>query len=78
MDALQAYICAVQLEKTHTAAWTNLGLLYEANSQPQDALACFQNARNTNPGELACAVVGSSARPSRLNIAWILMLYAKL
>jgi hypothetical protein len=25
MDALQAYICAVQLDKSHTAAWTNLG-----------------------------------------------------
>jgi hypothetical protein len=27
MDALQAYICAVQLDKSHTAAWTNLGEL---------------------------------------------------
>ena len=25
MDALQAYICAVQLDKNHSAAWTNLG-----------------------------------------------------
>lgn len=25
MDALQAYICAVQLDKGHSAAWTNLG-----------------------------------------------------
>jgi hypothetical protein len=25
LDALQAYICAVQLDKYHTAAWTNLG-----------------------------------------------------
>lgn len=25
MDALQAYICAVQLDKSHSAAWTNLG-----------------------------------------------------
>ena len=49
MDALQAYICAVQLDKQHTAAWTNLGLLYEANSQPKDALHCYQNAVNTNP-----------------------------
>jgi len=47
MDALQAYICAVQLDKTHVAAWTNLGLLYEVNSQLKDALHCFQNAVNT-------------------------------
>lgn len=26
MDALQAYICAVQLDKGHSAAWTNLGI----------------------------------------------------
>lgn len=51
MDALQAYICAVQLDKQHTAAWTNLGLLYEANSQPKDALHCYQNAVNTNPSK---------------------------
>lgn len=51
MDALQAYICAVQLDKTHTAAWTNLGLLYEANSQLKDALHCFQNAANTLPSK---------------------------
>ena len=25
LDALQAYICAVQFDKTHVAAWTNLG-----------------------------------------------------
>lgn len=44
MDALQAYICAVQLDKTHRAAWTNLGILYESSSQPLDALACYLNA----------------------------------
>lgn len=44
MDALQAYICAVQLDKTHRAAWTNLGILYESCSQPRDALACYLNA----------------------------------
>ena len=51
MDALQAYICAVQLDKTHTAAWTNLGLLYEANSQLKDALHCYQNSVNTDPSK---------------------------
>lgn len=44
MDALQAYICAVQLDKSHSAAWTNLGILYENSSQPHDALKCYYNA----------------------------------
>ena len=50
MDALQAYICAVQLEKSHTAAWTDLGVLYESCNQPKDALTCFINASKTNKG----------------------------
>lgn len=44
MDALQAYICAVQLDKSHSAAWTNLGILYETCGQPRDAYACYLNA----------------------------------
>ncbi len=44
MDALQAYICAVQLEKLHGPAWTNLGMLYESAMQFQDALTCYCNA----------------------------------
>lgn len=44
MDALQAYICSVQLDKSHSAAWMNLGVLFENCSQPQDALKCFLNA----------------------------------
>ena len=44
MDALQAYICSVQLNKSHAAAWTNLGILYESCNQPQDALKCYLNA----------------------------------
>ena len=34
MDALQAYICAVQLDKNHSAAWTNLGELYRYEAKP--------------------------------------------
>ena len=34
MDALQAYVCAIQLDPTHVAAWTDLGILYEACNQP--------------------------------------------
>ena len=33
MDALQAYVCAIQLDPTHVAAWTDLGILYEACEQ---------------------------------------------
>ena len=49
MDAQQAYISAVQLDKTHRAAWTNLGLLYESVSHPKDALACYINASEDDP-----------------------------
>lgn len=44
MDALQAYICAVQLDHGHSAAWMDLGTLYESCNQPQDAIKCYLNA----------------------------------
>lgn len=44
MDALQAYICAVQLDHSHAAAWMDLGTLYESCCQPQDAIKCYVNA----------------------------------
>ncbi|KAK2505344.1 hypothetical protein MC885_012981 [Smutsia gigantea] len=44
MDALQAYICAVQLDHGHAAAWMDLGSLYESCNQPQDAIKCYLNA----------------------------------
>lgn len=44
MDALQAYICAVQLDKCHSAAWANLGILYENSLQARDAYACYLNS----------------------------------
>ena len=49
MDALQAYICAVQFDKDHEAAWSNLGILYESVNQPRDALGCYLNATKKNP-----------------------------
>ncbi|KAK6032213.1 tetratricopeptide repeat protein [Ostertagia ostertagi] len=49
MDALQAFICAVELDPEHSAAWTNLGVLYEVHAQFNDALACFRNAIKFNP-----------------------------
>ena len=51
MDALQAYICAVQLDKSHTSAWMDLGVLYESCNQPNDALSCFVNASKHNTSE---------------------------
>ncbi|RCN33703.1 tetratricopeptide repeat protein [Ancylostoma caninum] len=50
MDALQAFVCAVELDPEHSAAWTNLGVLYEVHAQFNDALACFRNAIKFNPG----------------------------
>lgn len=44
MDALQAYICAVQLDHSHAAAWMDLGTLYESCGQPHDAIKCYVNA----------------------------------
>lgn len=44
MDALQAYICAVQLDKCHSAAWANLGILYESCGLARDAYACYLNS----------------------------------
>ena len=46
MDALQAYICAVQLDRNHTAAWKDLAVLYEACQQPKDALVCYLNCQH--------------------------------
>lgn len=48
MDALQAYICAVQLDHGHAAAWMDLGTLYESCNQPQDAIKCYLNATRSN------------------------------
>ena len=44
MDALQAYICAVQLDHSHAAAWMDLGTLYESCGQSHDAIKCYINA----------------------------------
>lgn len=50
MDAVQAFVCAVQLEPTHTAAWTDLGLLYEQFNQFHDALSCYKAANKEPTG----------------------------
>ncbi|KAG7268841.1 hypothetical protein CRUP_023961, partial [Coryphaenoides rupestris] len=40
----KAYICAVQLDHSHAAAWMDLGTLYESCGQPHDAVKCYANA----------------------------------
>ncbi|MFH4976698.1 hypothetical protein AB6A40_003407 [Gnathostoma spinigerum] len=49
MDALQAFICAVQLDSEHSAAWSDLGRLYEVHCQFSDALHCFKKAIRYRP-----------------------------
>ena len=44
IDALQAFICAVQIDKKHFAAWLNLAVLYEHDGQLSEALTCYRNA----------------------------------
>lgn len=69
MDALQAYICAVQLDHSHAAAWMDLGTLYESCNQPHDAIKCYINATRskgcTNTAALAhrikCLQVGEGS-----------------
>lgn len=70
MDALQAYICAVQLDKSHSAAWTNLGILYESCNQPRDAYACYLNATKNSDGQqstVVSALTTASSAPAAAN-----------
>lgn len=70
MDALQAYICAVQLDKSHSAAWTNLGILYESCNQPRDAYACYLNATKNSDGQqstVVSALTTASSAPAAVN-----------
>ena len=43
-DALQAFICAIQLSQTHNQAWACLGKLYENHFQYKEALYCYKKA----------------------------------
>ncbi|OUC42859.1 tetratricopeptide repeat protein [Trichinella nativa] len=43
-DALQAFVCAIQLDDSLSPAWIDLGLLYEQYFQLNDALKCYKNA----------------------------------
>jgi histone demethylase len=50
MDALQAFVCAIQIDNKHATAWMDLGILYETNSQSQDALVCYRKALQEKDG----------------------------
>jgi len=69
MDALQAYICAVQLDHSHAAAWMDLGTLYESCNQPQDAIKCYINATRSkycsNTAALAARIKYLQVRATR-------------
>lgn len=49
-QSLQAFVCAVELDAEHSAAWTDLGQLYEIHHQFEDALNCYKQAVKFNPG----------------------------
>ena len=44
MDSLQAFICAIQLDRSHYAAWLNLAILYEQDNQLEEAFKCYKTA----------------------------------
>ena len=69
MDALQAYICSVQLNKNHFIAWSNLGLLYESCGQIRDAFICYSNSiRNfRNDIESAALILKNPKEIERVN-----------
>lgn len=64
VDALQAYVCAVQLDKCHSASWINLGILYESCSQLKDALACYIHSVRASKEKASGA--GTSSEPGPL------------
>lgn len=51
MDALQAFVCAIQIDNKHATAWMDLGILYETSGQAQDALFCYKKAILDKDGE---------------------------
>ena len=70
MDALQAYICAVQLDHSHAAAWMDLGTLYESCGQPHDAIKCYINATRSK----ACLNTAALTQRIKLLQVWLAFL----
>lgn len=66
MDALQAYICAVQLDHSHAAAWMDLGTLYESCGQHHDAIKCYINATRSK------ACLNTAALAQRIKLLQVL------
>ncbi|KAE8738872.1 hypothetical protein FOCC_FOCC015635 [Frankliniella occidentalis] len=64
VDALQAYVCAVQLDKCHSASWINLGILYESCSQLKDALACYIHSVRASKDKAAGVGSGTTSSES--------------
>jgi hypothetical protein len=44
MDALQAFVCAIQLDHKQYSSWLNLAILYENDFQIEEALKCYKLA----------------------------------
>ncbi|CAI2357888.1 unnamed protein product [Caenorhabditis sp. 36 PRJEB53466] len=49
VDALETMLCCLELNPGQSAAWTNIGELYERNEQFEDALGCYKNALKCSP-----------------------------
>ncbi|KAI0978352.1 hypothetical protein GJ496_002598 [Pomphorhynchus laevis] len=45
-DALQAYVCSLQIETDHFESWINVGILYESVNQIKDAISSYVQACN--------------------------------
>jgi len=59
MDSLQAFICAIQLDRSHYSAWLNLAILYEQDNQLEEALKCYRTAIRChiqNKKKLKCVI----------------------
>jgi len=50
MDALQAFVCAIQIDNRHAIACLNLGILYESSGHASDALICYRKAIQEKDG----------------------------
>ena len=66
-NSIQAFVCAVELDAEHSAAWTDLGQLYEINSRFEDALTCYKQAVKFNPGEFSPPILSQPSRTHSLD-----------
>ncbi len=52
MDALQAFICAIQIDNQYAIAWLNLRILYETSSYTLDTLICYRKTIREKDGKV--------------------------